>query len=205
MNALIIIVVGYALGCFSTAYYLFRGSTGRDIRRHGSGNSGARNIGRELGALAFVVTFVIDGSKGFLAVTLARYFELGEVSLMLAMIAVVAGHIWPAQLGFRGGKGVATGIGALAAFDIKLLIPLIVVFVIAAPLAKSFTLGGLLAIAMTPIAAAVLHQSAVVTAGVLILAALIVSAHRDNLREIFTATPVDSGKALDRQVERRHL
>ncbi len=204
MNALTIIVVGYALGCFSTAYYLCRVSTGGDIRRRGSGNAGARNIGRELGALAFVVTLVIDGSKGFLAVALAHYFELGEASLMLAMIAVVAGHIWPAQLGFRGGKGVAAGIGALAAFDIKLLIPLIVVFAIAAPVAKSFTLGGLLAIAMTPIAAAILHQSAVVTAGVLSLAALIVSAHRDNLREIFTATPAGSGKALDPQVERRH-
>lgn len=204
MNALLVIVASYALGCFATAYYLFRFSTGGDIRRRSSGNAGARNIGRELGALAFVVTFVIDSAKGFLAVALADYFKLGEASLMLAMIAVVAGHIWPAQLGFRGGKGVATAIGALAAFDVELLIPSIVVFAIAAPVAKSFTLGGLLAIALTPIAAAIFHPSAVRTTGVSILVAMIIFAHRENLREIFTATKARSGKALEPQVERRH-
>ena len=203
MKALIVIVISYALGCISTAYYLFRISTGGDIRRRGSGNAGARNIGRELGALAFVVTFAIDCAKGFLAVVLADFFKLGEASVMLAMIAVVAGHIWPAQLGLRGGKGVATGLGALAAFDAKVLIPSIVVFAIAAPVAKNFTLGGLLAIALTPIAAAVLHQSAVASAGILILAALIVFAHREDLREIFTALPVRSGKTVEPQVERR--
>jgi len=198
-----VIVVAYALGCFSTAYYLFRVATGGDIRSHGSGNAGARNIGRELGTLAFIVTFLIDGAKGYLAVALARYFELTELSVILAMIAVVAGHIWPAQLGFRGGKGVATGLGALAAFDVTMLISLIVVFAIAAPLAKSFTLGGLLAIAMTPIAAAIFHHSAVVTAGASILAALIIFAHRENLKEIFAITPAGSREALDPHVERR--
>jgi glycerol-3-phosphate acyltransferase PlsY len=207
MNALIVIAIGYGLGCFSTAYYLFRFSTGQDIRSRGSGNAGARNIGRELGALAFVVTFLIDGGKGFLAVVLANNFKLGAASLMLAMIAVVAGHIWPAQLGFRGGKGVATAIGSLAAFDVKILIPLIIIFAIAALVAKDLTLGGLLAIAISPVAAAILHQSAAVTAGVSILAAMIVFAHRENLRVIFTATTTTtarSGKALEPKVERRH-
>lgn len=203
MNALIVIVIGYALGCFSTAYYLFRYSTGGDIRRRGSGNAGARNIGRELGAPAFVVTFIIDAVKGFLAVAIGKYFEVGEASSILAMIAVVAGHIWPAQLGFRGGKGVATAIGALAAFDVELLIPSIVVFAIAAPVAKSFTLGGLLAIALTPIAAAIFHPSAVRTTGVSVLAAMIIFAHRENLREIFAARPAHTGNALDSQVDRR--
>ena len=203
MNAMSVIVVAYALGAFSTAYYLFRWSTGQDIRSRGSGNAGARNIGRELGALAFLLTFVIDGSKGFLAVALARYFELGEASVILAMIAVVAGHIWPAQLGFRGGKGVATGLGALAAFDLKLLIPLILVFAIAAPLFKNFTLGGLLAIVLTPIATALRQHSNEETCGVLILAALIVFAHRDNLREIFAKSPTGSGAARAPHLERR--
>jgi glycerol-3-phosphate acyltransferase PlsY len=208
MTSALVIVGCYALGSVCTAYYLFRYATGRDIRSQGSGNAGARNIGRELGALAFVVTFMIDGGKGFLAVALADYFKLGEAGLMLAMIAVVAGHIWPAQLGFRGGKGVAAAIGALAAFDIKILIPLIIIFAIAALVAKNltenFTVAGLLAIAISPIAAAILHQTAAVTAGVLILAALIIFAHRENLREIFAARPAGSAKALDPQVDRRH-
>lgn len=203
MNTLLIIVVGYALGCFSTAYYLFRFSTGGDIRSHGSGNAGARNIGRELGTLAFVVTFLIDCAKGFLAVGLARYFELTEVSVIIAMIAVVVGHIWPAQLGFRGGKGVATGLGTLVAFDRQFLIPLILLTGVAAPLLRSFTLGGLVTILLTPIAAALLQHSSVETCGVLILAALIIFAHRNDLREIFAITPAGSREALDPHVERR--
>ncbi|MGH7888016.1 MAG: glycerol-3-phosphate acyltransferase [Candidatus Binatia bacterium] len=206
MNALIVIAVGYALGCFSTAYYLFRISTGGDIRGRGSGNAGARNIGRELGALAFGVTLAVDSGKGFLAVALARHFESDAASpllTLLAMLAVVAGHIWPAQLGFRGGKGVAAGIGALAAFDAKLLIPSAVVFAIAAPLAKSFTLGGLLGIAATPIAAAIFHQSALATASVSILTALIIFAHREDLREIRIAAHAGSAKTIDPKVARR--
>jgi glycerol-3-phosphate acyltransferase PlsY len=208
MNALIVIAIGYGLGCFSTAYYLFRFSTGQDIRSRGSGNAGARNIGRELGVPAFVVTLLIDGGKGFLAIALADYFQLSEANTMLSMIAVAAGHIWPVQLGFRGGKGVATAIGALAAFDVKILIPLIIIFAVASLVAKNltenFTVAGLLAIAISPIAAAIFHQSAAVTAGVLILAALIIFAHRENLREIFAAMKARSGKALEPQVERRH-
>lgn len=203
MTSALVIVGSYALGCFSTAYYLFRYSTGRDIRGHGSGNAGARNIGRELGALAFAVTSVIDGSKGFLAVALARYFELTELSVILAMIAVVAGHVWPAQLSFRGGKGVATGIGTLAAFDHRLLIPLILVTGVGTALSRNFTLGGLAAILLTPIATAMLRHSHGETAGVAVLAALIVFAHRQNLREIFAITPAGSRPALDPDVDRR--
>jgi glycerol-3-phosphate acyltransferase PlsY len=211
MNASIVVAISYVLGCFSTAYYLFRFSTGQDIRSCGSGNAGARNIGRELGAPAFVVTFVIDGGKGFLAIALADYFQLGEVNMILSMIAVVVGHIWPAQLGFRGGKGVATAIGAIAGIDVRILIPSIINFAIASLVAKdlteNFTVAGLLAIAISPIAAAILHQSAAVTAGISILAALIIFAHRKNLREVFTATTTTarSGKVLEPQVQRRHL
>jgi glycerol-3-phosphate acyltransferase PlsY len=203
MNALFVIVSAYALGCFSTAYYLFRLSTGRDLRSHGSGTAGARNIGRELGSLAFVVTFLIDCAKGLLAVALAGYFELGEVSVTFAMLAVVAGHIWPAQLGFHGGKGVATGLGALVAFDYKLLIPLILLTGVAVPLLRNFTLGGLVAILLTPITVAIFHHTAVETTGVSILAAIIIFAHRKDLREIFAKAPANSDGALNHHVERR--
>ncbi len=203
MTTLIVLLIGYALGCFSTAYYLFRFSTGQDIRRHGSGNAGARNIGRELGTLAFVVTLVIDGGKGFLAIVAANHFQLDQVTVILTMIAVVAGHVWPVQLGFRGGKGVATGIGALAAFDAPLLIPSLVIFVIVAPIAKSFTLGGLLAVSASPIAAAIMRQGVPVTVGVALLAGLIIYAHRDDVREIFTVMPANSGNALDSPGDRR--
>jgi glycerol-3-phosphate acyltransferase PlsY len=203
VNALIVIAVSYALGCFSTAYYLFRFSTGGDIRSRGSGNAGARNIGRELGAWAFAVTFAADCAKGFLAVALARYFAPGETPPLLAAIAVVAGHIWPAQLAFRGGKGVAAGIGALAAIDFVLLVPSLVILAAIAPVTKNFTLSGLIAIATAPIASAILHQNPLVLASVSLLTALIVFAHREDLRALGGAAKMRAGKALDGAAARR--
>jgi glycerol-3-phosphate acyltransferase PlsY len=203
MHALIVIAVSYALGCLSTAYYLFRFSTGGDIRNRGSGNAGARNMGRELGAWAFAATLLIDSGKGFLAVALARYFAPGEILALLAAFAVVAGHIWPAQLGFRGGKGVATGIGALAAVDFVLLVPSLLIVAVIAPITKNFTLSGLAAIGAAPVAAAMLHQNSLVIVSVTLLAALIVFAHREDLRALGGAARARAGKSVDASAARR--
>lgn len=197
MTTLLVALASYALGCFSAAYYLFRFFTGRDIRTRGSGNAGAKNIGRELGRFAFVVVFLIDFAKGTLAVWLARHFEIGAASVIVAAVAVVAGHIWPAQLHFRGGKGVATGLGALAAFDYNFLLLLILLATVAALLFQSFTLAGLVAILLTAISAAIFYQTVVETVGISILAAIVLFAHRDNLRELFATMPAGSGKTRD--------
>ena len=197
MTTLLVTLVSYALGCFSAAYYLFRFFTGRDIRTRGSGSAGAKNIGRELGRFAFVVVFLIDFTKGTLAVWLARHFDIGAASVIIAAVAVVAGHIWPAQLHFRGGKGVATGLGAIAAFDYNFLISLILLATIAVLLFQNLTLAGLVSILLTPVSAAIFYQTAVETAGISTLAAIVLVAHRDNIRELFANMPAGSGKARD--------
>lgn len=197
MTTLLVALASYALGCFSAAYYLFRFFTGRDIRTRGSGNAGAKNIGRELGRFAFVVVFLVDFAKGTLAVWLARHFDIGAASVIIAAVAVVAGHIWPAQLHFRGGKGVATGLGALAAFDYNFLLLSILLATVAALLFRNFTSAGLVAILLTAISAAIFYQTVVETVGISILAAIVLFAHRDNLRELFANMPAGSGKAGD--------
>src|SRR6266511_3032112 len=113
----LMLLVGYALGCFTSGYYLVRWRTGDDIRLIGSGSVGATNVGRVLGRPGFLLTVLGDFFKGLFAVWLARYFQLKPTGVMLVMIAVSAGHIWPVQLWFRGGKGVATSLGALMMFD----------------------------------------------------------------------------------------
>jgi|SRR6516225_10172953 len=108
----LIVVASYGIGCFTAGYYLFRWRTGCDIREHGSGNPGARNVGRLLGVGWFSATLLLDAGKGGLAVWLACYFGLGHLGTVAAMLAVVVGHVWPIQLHFRGGKGVAASLGA---------------------------------------------------------------------------------------------
>jgi len=203
MITLIVAVTAYALGCFSTAYYLFRFSTGADIRTQGSGNAGAKNIGRQLGAAAFIVTFLCDVIKGMTAVWLARYLELGTAGITLAMLAVVIGHIWPAQLGFRGGKGAATVLGALIAFDYRLLMPSILLSGVALSLSRNFTMSGLLAIALTPIVAMIFRHTALELIGLWCLAGITIFAHRNNLRKFFANTSSNAADIRESLAERR--
>jgi len=100
----------YLVGCCVAGYYLTRWRTGADLRDLGSGSAGARNTARFLGRGFGVVAFAWDFAKGVLAAVIARH--LGE-DMALASIGVVLGQVWPAQLGFRGGKGVAPAAGVL--------------------------------------------------------------------------------------------
>jgi len=101
--------LAYALGCLNAGYYLLRWRDGRDLRQLGSGNAGARNAGRVLGRRAFALVFALDAAKSMLAV-LAACWWAPEAAATCAVIAAL-GHVFPVQLGFRGGKGVATAIG----------------------------------------------------------------------------------------------
>ena len=103
-HAALAITMAYLLGCFNTGYYLVRMMTGQDIRTLASGGTGSRNVGRLLGAKGFVLTLIGDAGKGMAAVWLARYLALDNWQLFVVLLAVTAGHIWPAQLGFQIGR-----------------------------------------------------------------------------------------------------
>lgn len=109
----LVVLLCYAIGCFVTAWYLVRWRTGGDLRALHSGNTGARNAGRVLGRAAFAGVAVLDALRGMFAMSVAFRAGLRDWWLVLAGTAVFAGHIWPVQLGFRGGKGVAVGTGVI--------------------------------------------------------------------------------------------
>lgn len=115
MAAIAAVVASYCLGCLNAAYYCVRASRRQDIRALGSGNGGARNAGRLFGARAFVFVLLVDAAKGIVAVVLGLWAGGASLVSGLCALAVVAGHIWPVQLGWRGGKGVATASGAIVA------------------------------------------------------------------------------------------
>ena len=155
---------------------------GQDIRQLGSGTAGGRNAGRVLGRAGFAGVAVLDALKGLLAVLLARYLGLAGWWLAPVMLAVVAGHVWPAQLGFRGGKGIATMIGALLAYDPFIPLALLVLFALCFAIFRSATLGLMLASVLLPFALLALGQPAAAVVTVALLAALIVLVHRHNIR-----------------------
>lgn len=185
-NLLILTLSSYALGCISVAYYLVRVQTGGDIRDVGSGNAGARNVGRVLGRGGFALVFLLDAAKGALAVWMARKLGFGVAGELLAMLAVVAGHVWPAQLGFRGGKGVSTAYGALLVLDWRLALAGQALCLAGAAVSRQFVLSGLVAISLVPAIALGLGLAAPTVLSLAVLGALIVWAHRTNLRELRT-------------------
>jgi len=173
----------YVLGCFTTGYYLVRVRTGRDIRGQGSGSVGAKNVGRTLGWTGFSVTLLGDVGKGTFAVWAASHWTRDPHYLALAMIAVVVGHIWPAQLRFHGGKGVATYLGALLLYDYHLTVAFVLLFVALFAFVRKSVLPGLFAFVCLPLVSYYLKRDSVEALELSLLAGLILVAHRKNLTE----------------------
>lgn len=180
LMTILVVLVSYSLGCFSTAYYLVRWRTGEDIRVLGSGNAGARNVGRFLGKGGFALTFFGDALKGSLAVGLAEWLTLPSVAVVAALLAVVAGHLWPIQLGGKGGKGASTAFGGVLVIDLWLGLAILGVALVFLLITRSFTRGGMIAMALTPLLAWWRDLDGVLVVGTLILALLLLFAHRGN-------------------------
>lgn len=176
----------YILGCFTTGYYLVRWRLGRDVRETGSGNAGAKNVGRLLGLSGFATTLVGDFAKGALAVWATKHFFDDYRLMGFAMLSVVMGHIWPVQLGFRGGKGVATSLGAMVIYDFHLALAFLALSLGLFIISRRITLSGLLAYALLPLAVTFMEPRALRAVVVSLLAGMILLSHRKNLLEEFT-------------------
>ncbi len=189
----------YLLGCVTAGYYLVRLRTGRDMRQIGSGSVGARNVSSVLGPAGFVATLLFDIAKGCGAVWAVRKYSGDERLVALAMLAVVVGHIWPVQLRFRGGKGVATSLGALLVFDWQLILAYGLLFLVPFAFLRRTVLPGLIAFGLLPLASLFLKQDGVKITVISFLVAFILIAHRRNFVEEFealvTRSPGDEAKA----------
>jgi len=186
---LLIIASSYLLGCFTTGYYLVRLLTAQDIRAVSSGNVGSRNVGRLLGAKGFILTFIGDAGKGLLAVYLAHRLGEGQLPATAALIAVTAGHIWPLQLRFKGGKGFATFAGGMLLLYPQLLLLGLALCAVLYPLLKRTTWTGLVALACTPLVLAVMQRLEGAPLRIpeftlyCLLVLLVLFAHRANIRQ----------------------
>ncbi len=184
----------YLIGCFTTGYYLVRFKMGQDIREMGSGSAGARNVGRFLGKGGFFLTVLGDFIKGVLAVWLARKFSNDDFSTALAVLAVVAGHLWPVQLKFHGGKGVTTSMGALLVFDYRVAFTLAALFTIFYIFTRKSLLPAMFAFLCLPVACWYYSQNHFTIGTMTVLSATILFAHRKNLSEEFNALKSESPK-----------
>lgn len=179
-------LLGYLLGSIPFGLLLTRAAGLGDIRRVGSGNIGATNVLRTGKRRLAAATLLLDGLKGAVAVLIALYLAGRETALWAGFGAVV-GHLFPVWLGFRGGKGVATGLGVLiaAAWPVGLIAG-------AAWLATAFasrisSAGALAAFALAPVAAVALSYRGVALLAIGV-AVLVFIRHEANIRRLLNGT-----------------
>jgi len=188
MTRIIIVVVAYLIGSIPFGYLIVRKKIGADIRQTGSGGTGATNVSRRAGKAAGVLTLVLDAAKGSAAVLIAKVLTGDDWSIAVAAIAALVGHIFPVWLGFRGGKGVATGVGIFLVLAPIAVLCAGVIFVAIVALTRYVSLGSIIAAAVIPVF--VWWQSdlrSLLTAAI-VGAALIVFAHRGNIQRLASGT-----------------
>jgi glycerol-3-phosphate acyltransferase PlsY len=199
MRPVLILITAYLLGSIPFGYLLVRVLAGADVRETGSGGTGATNVSRRAGKLAGVVTLLLDALKGALAVVLARMFLTVDFGInwwvAAAVVLAIAGHCFPVWLGFRGGKGVATGVGAFLALSPLAVACAGVVFILIVWATRYVSLGSITAAAVLPLSIWMLSGSLLPTdsfapllAAATTGAAIIIFMHRANINRLLSGT-----------------
>jgi acyl phosphate:glycerol-3-phosphate acyltransferase len=183
-------IIAYSLGSIPFGLLIVKVTAGTDIREKGSGNIGAANVARNAGPVAGALTLLFDAAKGYLAVWLAGYFTHGNVRWMaVAAVAAVVGHMFPVWLGFRGGKGVATGLGVFLPICWQAVAAGIVLWLLVVVFWRYSSLGSIVAAAAMPILVYLLYAPRhappdIVTVSTTLVAVLIIVKHRSNIERL---------------------
>lgn len=200
-NFVIIAVIAYLLGSIPFGYLLVRAFRGSDIRQSGSGNIGATNVARSSPVLG-VLTLLLDAAKGFVAVSIAAGLAARSLpadsspiysAMALAAFAAVLGHMFSMWLKFRGGKGVATGVGAFVAIVPKAVLVAICVFAALVALFRYVSLASIVAAAALPACIYFLyvHPGAPmesVLGAAMAASLLIIARHHQNISRLLAGT-----------------
>jgi glycerol-3-phosphate acyltransferase PlsY len=188
MTRIVIVIVAYLIGSIPVGYLIVRRKMGADIRQTGSGGTGATNVSRRAGKAAGILTLLLDAAKGSAAVLIAKAVAGDDWVIAAAAIAALVGHIFPVWLGFRGGKGVATGVGIFLVLAPVALLCAGVVFVAIVALTRYVSLGSIVAAILIPVFVWLLSDLRPLLIAATVGAALIVFAHRGNIQRLASHT-----------------
>lgn len=198
----IVAVVAYLLGAIPFGLILVRLFRGTDVRQIGSGNIGATNVMRTGSKGLGIATLVLDAAKGYMAVLAAMWITAPRVpgdslspvftAAGIAALFAMLGHIFPVWLGFKGGKGVATGVGVFLALVPKAVLIVLGVFVVIFAAFRYVSLASIIATAAFPMVAYVLlsrdREQLMFMPFIVVAAALIIVKHRQNIRRLLSGT-----------------
>jgi acyl phosphate:glycerol-3-phosphate acyltransferase len=201
----IVAVVSYLLGSIPFGYILVRLFRGEDVRATGSGNIGATNVMRSGSKGLGIATLILDAAKGYCAVALSAAFATStlahqispaasanrSIAMALAAAFAILGHIFPVWLKFKGGKGVATGVGSFLALAPKAVLVVLLIFAAIVAVSRYVSLGSIVATAAFPVFALLFYRGNITPAFVITTlgaAALIIAKHHQNIRRLLAGT-----------------
>ena len=195
MSYALAVALAYLIGSIPSGYLIVRVKGGGDVRETGSGGTGATNVTRRAGKWAGLLTLLLDALKGTLVTLAARRLLTADFGVdwwvVAAALAAVVGHVFPVWLGFRGGKGVATGLGVFLGLAPLAVLAALPVFALVVWATRYVSLGSMTAAAALPFGVWLLGgqrgAAPLLTAAVL-GAALIIYAHRANIGRLLSGT-----------------
>ncbi len=194
-------VISYVIGSIPAGFIAGKLLKGVDIRAYGSGNIGATNVLRTFGKLPALFVLLFDVFKGYLIAYFfstalygyLHFFELSVIKTVLGL-SVIAGHIWPIFLKFKGGKGVATSIGVLVALDIKIAIIIFAVWLVSFLVFRYVSLSSIAASVVSPLLFLVFGAGIELILFSSALAFIISFRHKENIKRLIEGTEKKIGQ-----------
>ncbi len=196
LRTVVALLGAYVVGAIPVGFLVARAFGIGDIRPRGSGNIGATNVLRTLGRLPAILTLAGDILKGYLAVTLPAALGARADAIAAAAVLAVIGNCWSVFLGFRGGKGVATGLGALLRLAPLATLPAALVWIVVAASFRYVSLASLMAAACVPLGTLMLRAPWPRVAATAVVAIIVVARHRDNIARLIAGTERRLGERL---------
>jgi glycerol-3-phosphate acyltransferase PlsY len=184
MPVLLAFAASYLVGSIPFSYLVGRLFGVADVRKVGSGNVGATNVMRSAGALAGAIALALDASKGAAVTAIAARLDASGLLPAIAALGAVVGHVFPAWLGFRGGKGVATGAGAFVPLYPLASLGALLAFAAVAGITRFVSLGSIAGSLVLPALLAALGAPAPIVVAAASAAALIIARHRENVSRL---------------------
>ncbi|MEE9562316.1 MAG: glycerol-3-phosphate 1-O-acyltransferase PlsY [Thermoanaerobaculia bacterium] len=206
MRFSLLILGSYLVGSIPFGYLIGRGLRDRDIRASGSGNVGATNVLRVMGWKPAVSVLLLDLAKGVVPILIGKQLAVPSAWLGAMALAAVVGHIFPIFLGFRGGKGVATGIGAFATLAPLAALGALVIFGVVVAWTRYVSLGSVTATASFPLLVLLFEGAAgqealdpALVGFAAATSALVIFQHRSNLQRIRAREELKLGERLEKE------
>ncbi len=181
-------LIAYLIGSIPTGYIIVKAFKGEDIRKIGSGSTGATNVKRVMGKKWFFIVMLLDALKGAIPVLLVSfvpYFQtLSGITAVFAAIFVLIGHSKSIFLGFTGGKSVASGVGTILALCFPVGICIAIIWAIITYFSRYVSLGSIIALAVSPFLMYVFKQPVSYIIFCVIGAIYVIYLHRENIKRL---------------------